>query len=141
MDNICNGSSSESNTINNHKSNNNENGSDLNPIKFKDNKFIFESLCLLFNYKDLEISQATISLIMRILRSLPISTKPLLKPSKINEKNEHEKISKDLENLLEILGPNPADGPSGVKSVNMVNEAKPYLSEYSGKCLLRGIYE
>jgi hypothetical protein len=132
IDNICSGSSSKTNNDNNYSNNNTY----INVIKFKDNKFIFESLCLLFNYKDLEICQATISLIMRILKSLPMSTKPLLPP----KKNENEKITKDLENLLDILGPKPVDGSNGVKGVNTVSEAKPYLSEFSGKCLLRGMY-
>ena len=106
-------------------------------------KFKFDFLCSLLSSDDKNTQHAALSLMMRILKSLPLSTTPFVLPTEDNSTEEKCKV------LLELLSPenenknkneneNKNENDKKKQSVKMI-PLIPFLSEHSARMLLKGL--
>ena len=100
-------------------------------------KFKFDFLCSLLSFEDKNTQHAALALIMRILKSLPLSTTPFVLPTEDNSTEEKCKV------LLELLSPenenkNENENEKKKQSVKMI-PLIPFLSEHSARMLLKGL--
>ena len=102
-------------------------------------KFKFDFLCSLLSSDDKNTQHAALSLIMRILKSLPLSTTPFVLPTEDNSTEEKCKV------LLELLSPenesenkNESGNEKKKQSFKMI-PLIPFLSEHSARMLLKGL--
>lgn len=102
----------------------------------QDGKLIFDSLCRLMTRAESSVAHATLSLLMRILKALPLSRGDV----EIPKENPTDSLEEQGKALLEMLGPSPG--------VNEKKDAKksgpdpdPFLLEHSTRSFLRYLLE
>lgn len=96
--------------------------------------FKFNSLCSLLSNKSSGTRLAALSLLMRILKSLPLSSTPLSLPS--DEGSAEEKCKA----LLEMLKPTECPGVNTPKvPIEKVPPPEPYLKEHSARAFLSAL--
>ena len=102
-----------------------------------DGKLKFESLCRLMRRADSSVAHATLSLLMRILKALPLSHEevevPTIDPAELLEDQGKA--------LLEMLGPKTTGVDEKLKTKRNVPDPEPFLSEYSGRIFLKYLLE
>ena len=102
-----------------------------------DGKFQFDFLCSLLGSPDNNTQQAALSLIMRILKALPLSTTAFVLPTDDSSTEEKCKV------LLELLSPEKENGDGNAKekkkeAVKMI-PLIPFLPEHSARIFLKGL--
>ena len=103
-----------------------------------DGKFQFDFLCSLLGSPDKNTQQAALSLIMRILKALPLSTTAFVLPTDDSSTEEKCKV------LLELLSPenekvNENEKEKKKEAVKMI-PLIPFLSEHSARMFLKGLF-
>jgi hypothetical protein len=102
-----------------------------------DGKFQFDFLCSLLGSSDNNTQQAALSLIMRILKALPLSTTAFVLPTDDSSTEEKCKV------LLELLSPdnekeNENEKEKKKEAAKMI-PLIPFLSEHSARMFLKGL--
>lgn len=97
--------------------------------------FKFDKLCDLLTNADTSTKSAALSLLMRILKTLPLSTTSLPPISEVSSDEEKCKA------MLELLGPNSDDPGVNAPKVPKVKIVIPegFLSEHSARMFLRAL--
>ena len=100
-----------------------------------DGKFQFDFLCSLLGSSDNNTQQAALSLIMRILKALPLSTTAFVLPTDDSSTEEKCKV------LLELLSPENEKENEKEKKKEAVKMIPliPFLSEHSARMFLKGL--
>ena len=99
-----------------------------------DGLFKFNSLCSLLSNKSSGTRLAALSLLMRILKSLPLSTTPLSLP--LDEGSAEDKCKA----LLEMLKPTESPGVNTPKvPTEKLPQPEPYLKEHSARAFLSAL--
>ena len=106
------------------------------PLLAPDGKLLFESLCELMTRADNTVAHATLSLLMRILKALPLSCGDV----EIPKDNPTDSLEEQGKALLEMLGPTPGVNVKKDTKKN-VPDPDPFLLEHSTRTFLRYLLE